>query len=203
MNQGLLSLSPNSLCIPHNRPMIQRDEVLRQGRDFDWGASWLRKCQASASNNHLFGVWNPGSFIDQRERSNEELKSKGIIERRMQWGSQVKESSVLQNISKAMSTLQKECVNHFYSQVHRNKLSLQELNKSTLVYCQAEGARYSRQAGEYDNNNKSKSKKASKMESKLFSSLRCFLLFLYEKGHLWSFPLGRVRSLLRTSFFER
>ena len=31
-------------------------------------------------NNHLIGVWMPGSFIDQRERSNEELKSKGRIE---------------------------------------------------------------------------------------------------------------------------
>ena len=87
-NKELLSLSPNSLCLPQNRPMIQRDEVLRQGRDFHWGASWLRKCRASASKNHLLGVWMPGSFIDHRERSNEELKSKGIIERQMQWGSQ-------------------------------------------------------------------------------------------------------------------
>ena len=31
-----------------------------------------------------------GSFIDQRERSNEELKSNGRIEREMQWGSEVK-----------------------------------------------------------------------------------------------------------------
>ena len=111
-NKELLSLSPNSLCLPQNRPMIQRDEALRQGRDFNWGASWLRKCQASASNNHLLGVWMPGSFIDHRERSNEELKSKGIIERQMQWGSQGKESSV--HISRAMSSLQKECVNLFF-----------------------------------------------------------------------------------------
>ena len=40
-------------------------------------------------NNHLIGVWMPDSFIDQRERSNEELKSKGRIERVMQWGSKV------------------------------------------------------------------------------------------------------------------
>ena len=25
-------------------------------------------------NNHLIGIWMPGSFIDQREKSNEELK---------------------------------------------------------------------------------------------------------------------------------
>ena len=90
-------------------------------------------------NNHLIGVWMPGSFIDQRERSNEELKSKGRIERERQWGSKVKGSSVLQNISKGMASLWKGCVNLFYSQVGRDKLSLQELNKGTLVYSQAEG----------------------------------------------------------------
>ena len=36
----------------------------------------------------------PGSLIDQRERSNEKLKSKGRIERERQWGSKVKGSSV-------------------------------------------------------------------------------------------------------------
>ena len=81
----------------------------------------------------------PGYFIDQRERSNEELKSKGRLERERQWGSKVKGSSVLQNISKGMSSLQKECVNLFYSQVGRDKLSLPELKKGTLVYSQAEG----------------------------------------------------------------
>ena len=40
------------------------------------------------------------------------------------------------------------------------------------------------------------------MESELISSLWCFLLFLYKKGHLWSFSIGRVRSLLRTSFLK-
>ena len=57
----------------------------------------------------------------------------------MQWGSKVRGSSVLQNISKGMSNLQKRCVNLFYSQVSRDKPSLQELNKGTLVYSQAEG----------------------------------------------------------------
>ena len=81
----------------------------------------------------------PGYFIDQRERSNEELKSKGRLERERQWGSKVKGSSVLQNISKGMSSLQKECVNLFYSQVGRDKQSLLELNKDTLIYIKAEG----------------------------------------------------------------
>ena len=46
-------------------------------------------------NNHLIEVWMPDSFIYQRERSGEELKSKGRIVREMQWGSKVKASSVL------------------------------------------------------------------------------------------------------------
>ena len=36
---------------------------------------------------HLFGVWMPGSFIEserKREKSNEELKSKGRIEKERQ-----------------------------------------------------------------------------------------------------------------------
>ena len=89
-------------------------------------------------NNHLIGVWMPGPFIDQRERSAEELKSKGRIEREMQWGSKVKGSSVLQNIPKGIIMLQKGCISLFYSQ-GRDKISLHELNKGTSVYSQAEG----------------------------------------------------------------
>ena len=68
--------SPSLLCSPHNRTMNLRDEVLRQGKRLYSESSWLRGWQASASNNHLTGVWMPGSFIDQRESSNEEFKSK-------------------------------------------------------------------------------------------------------------------------------
>ena len=39
----------------------------------------LENGRLAPQNNHLTGVWMPGSFIDQRERSNEELKSKGRI----------------------------------------------------------------------------------------------------------------------------
>ena len=35
-----------------------------------------------------------GSFMDQKERNNEELKSKGRIEREIQWGSKVTGFSV-------------------------------------------------------------------------------------------------------------
>ena len=51
----------------------------------------------------------------------------------------MKGSSVLQNISKGISSLQKRCVNIFDSQVGRDKPSLHELNKDILVYSQAEG----------------------------------------------------------------
>ena len=67
----------------------------------------------------------PGSLTDWKERSIEELKSKGrIIEREMQWGNKVERSSLLQNISKEMASPQKRCVNLFYSQVGRDKLSV-------------------------------------------------------------------------------
>ena len=99
----------------------------------------------------------PGSFKDQRERSNEKRKSKDRTEREMQWGSKVKGSSVLQNISKEMASPQKCCVNLFYSQVGRDKLSLPELNKGFSLQS-GRGAGSSRQTIEYYNN-KSKSRK--------------------------------------------
>ena len=42
-------LSPSSLCSLNGRPMNPRDEVLRQGRDFNPGAGRLRRWQGSAS----------------------------------------------------------------------------------------------------------------------------------------------------------
>ena len=122
-------------------------------------------------NNHLSGVWMPGCFIDQRERSNEELKSKGRIERERQWASKVKGSSVFQNISKGMSSLWKRCVNLFYSQVVRDKLSPGAEPRHFSLQSSRE-AGTSRQAIEYDYNNKRKSKKLSNLESELASSLQ-------------------------------
>ena len=49
----------------------------------------------------------------------------------------MKGSSVLQNISKGTASLWKGSVNLFYAQVGWDKLSLQELNKGTLVCSQA------------------------------------------------------------------
>ena len=87
-------------------------------------------------NNRLIGAWMPGSFIDQRERSSEELKSQGRAEREGQRGSKVKGPSVSQSISKGMASLQ-ECVNLVCSQMSSDKLFLQERNKGTLVHSQA------------------------------------------------------------------
>ena len=117
----------------------------------------------------------PGSFKDQKERSNKELTSKGRIESERQWGSKVKGASVLQNISKEMASLWKECVNFFFSQVGKDKLSFYELNRGTSVYSQAQGQGPLRQAIKYDYNNKSNKKQVkgtvSNMESNLAFSL--------------------------------
>ena len=85
----------------------------------------------------------------------------------------MKGSSVLQNNSQGMASLQKGCVSLFYSQVSRSKLCLHELNKGTLVYSQTES---SWQAIEYDYNNKSNKKQVketvSNMQSELAFSLQ-------------------------------
>ena len=66
----------------------------------------MRRWQASASK--LPSYWGLDARLFYRsERSNEELKSKGRIEREMQWGNKVEGSSVLQNISKEMASLWK------------------------------------------------------------------------------------------------
>ena len=69
--------------------------------------------------NYRMAVWMPGSFKDQKERSNKELTSKGRMERKRQWGSKVRGSSISRNISKGMASLWKGCVNLFCSQVGR------------------------------------------------------------------------------------
>ena len=44
-----ISPSPSSLFLAHDRPMNPRDEALRQGRDFNQGASRPRRWMASTS----------------------------------------------------------------------------------------------------------------------------------------------------------
>ena len=131
-------LSPSLLCLLHNRPRNPRNKILRQGRDFNQGASRLRRWRARTSSYYLIGVWMPGHFIDQGERSNEELKSKFRIEREMQGEVKRKGLQSCKTSPKDVQPLEGVCY-LLYSQVGRDKLSLHELNKSTLVYSQVEG----------------------------------------------------------------
>ena len=62
--------------------------------------------------------------MDQRERNNEKLTSKGRIEKERQWGNKAKGSSVLQNTFEGMASLWKGCVNLFYSQMAKDNLSI-------------------------------------------------------------------------------
>ena len=64
--------------------------------------------------------------------------SQNRIEREKQWGSQVKGSSLFQNISKGMEAFGRGVL---LSSIHRwaGTSYLPELNKGTLVYSQAEG----------------------------------------------------------------
>ena len=144
----------------------------------------------------------PGFFPGQRERSNEELKSKNRLERERWRGSEAKGSSVLQNISKGMVSLWMGCVN-LYSQVGRDKLSRQELNKGTFL--SSRGAGSSREAIKYDYNNtamKIKSKKVLNMESESASSLQHSLkkeMATHSSTLAWKIPwmeeLGRLQSM--------
>ena len=79
-------LGPSSLCSLHDRPVNPRDEVLRQEETLVGELADQQDGRLAPQNNHLIGVWMPGSFIEQRERGNEELKSKGRIDREMWWG---------------------------------------------------------------------------------------------------------------------
>ena len=84
--------SPSLVCSSHHRPTNLSFRVLRQGGDLIRGTADQEDGRLAPQNNHLIRVWMPGYFIDQRERSNEELKSKGRIKREMRWGSKAKES---------------------------------------------------------------------------------------------------------------
>ena len=81
-------LGPSSLCSLHDRPVNPRDEVLRQEETLVGELADQQDGRLAPQNNHLIGVWMPGSFTDQREKSNEKLESKGRVERERQWGSQ-------------------------------------------------------------------------------------------------------------------
>ena len=64
----LLLPSLSSLCSLLGRPMNQRSETRYWGKEYSFiqKASWPRKWRANHKNNHIMGVWMPGSFIGQR-----------------------------------------------------------------------------------------------------------------------------------------
>ena len=70
--------SPSLLCSLQNRPMNLRDEVFEARKMNLFGKPADQEDDRLApQSNHLLRVCMPGSFIDERERSNEKLKSKG------------------------------------------------------------------------------------------------------------------------------
>ena len=67
----------------------------------------------------------PGSFTDQKERSREELKPKGRVQRERQWGSEGKGFSVLLNVSRGMVSLWRGLlITSIHSGAGTNSLSL-------------------------------------------------------------------------------
>ena len=90
---GLLP-SPSSLCLPHNRPINQRQgaEVRNMtllGKPADWEDSRL-----ITRRNHLFSVWMPVSFIEHRAG---------------RWGNKVKRP-LIWKISPGMASLRRRRV---------------------------------------------------------------------------------------------
>ena len=61
MEWGYLLPSSSSLCSPHNADKSYRQCVKAKNNDFIWKPGRLM-----SQNNHLIGVWMPGSFIEYR-----------------------------------------------------------------------------------------------------------------------------------------
>ena len=104
------------------------------------------------------------------ERSNEELKSKGRIEREIQWGSKVKGFSV------SRKTSPRECPalgkGVLTSSIHRwaGQTISPGAEQKHFSLQSSRGAGFPRQATEYDCNNKSKSKKQFPTRSQIWLS---------------------------------
>ena len=128
------------LLFAHHTTGQRIQEIRCWGKEETWIGEWADRedVRLVPQNKYLIRFWMPVSFIDGRPRSNEELKSKGRIQREMHWGRKVKGSSVLQNISKGISQPSKGvCYSLLFTDGQGQ--SLHELNKSTSVYSQAEG----------------------------------------------------------------
>ena len=70
-----LFLSPNLLCLPHERPVDLREEVLRQGKRLYLESQVTEKMAGYCLKiNYLIRVWMSGSLIDQKWGGGEEAK---------------------------------------------------------------------------------------------------------------------------------
>ena len=66
--------SPVSLCSPHDRPVNPKKWGVEAKKRTSIGELADREDgRLVPQSNHCIGVWMPGSFIDKREGSNEEL----------------------------------------------------------------------------------------------------------------------------------
>ena len=83
-------------------------------------------------NNHLIWVWMPGSFIYQRERGNEELKSKTEQSVRGSWGVKWKGLQFCKTFPREWPVFWRGVLIS-YSRVGRDKLPFHELKKGTFL----------------------------------------------------------------------
>ena len=102
-----------------------------------WGSQQTEDGRRAPQNNHLIWVWIPGFFINQRDRSSGELKSKGRIE----GGSGEVKWKGLQSCKTSPREWPDFGRGMLISSVLRwaGTNYLHELNKGTLVYSPAEG----------------------------------------------------------------
>ena len=120
-----LSLRPCLLHSPHHRPLNPRDKLLRQERDFNQGACRPRRWQASTSKQASY--WGlDARFLYRSERK----KPCGTeVKRLRREGATVGKSrervfSLAKHLPRNVQP-SKRCVKLIYSQVDKDKLSLQ------------------------------------------------------------------------------
>ena len=153
-----LSPSPSSLCSLQDRPVNPRDEVLRQGRDFNQGASRPRRWQASASKQPSHWGLNARFFCRSERKSNEELKSKGNREGEAVGLSSARVFSLVRRLRGKGQPSEGGCSSLPFTGREGQATSPRAEQRSFSLQSDR-GAGSSRQAIGYDYNNKSKSKK--------------------------------------------
>ena len=168
------------LCWLQNRSINLRHSVEARKTTLSGEPAAWEDDNLALQNNSLVGS---GSCVFCRVRGKEAMRSykgKRQKERKWQWGSKVKGSSVLQNISKEVASLWKRCVNLFTGGQSQILCLWAEQRQFSLWSGRAQGPL--RQAIRYDCNNKSNEKQvkenSSNMESPLASP--CNMLVNYR-----------------------